>query len=339
MKISILIPCHNEEKGIRKSIESCLHQSRKPDHIVVVDDASTDNTVKIVKSFGKKVNLIQMPKRGGNKSFVQQYGLKFIKDDVFITVDGDTVLDYQFVERVEKAFLDPKVAAFAGYVKSMKYNWLTACRELDYVVGQVIHKQAQKHLNYIYVIPGCAGAFRTKLFKKHITFDHDTVTEDLDFTYKLHKLGLRIEYDQKAIVYTQDPHILREYIKQIRRWYSGGWQNLLKHMDLPVNRPQTALELSLVYLEGLLFAGALYIMPFVSLRLYLTLFLVYFSTVTLFTLFAVWKGRRWDLLQAIVFMPFLIYIQAFIFLEQFITVMLLKRKNLIFVSPERRAIV
>ncbi|OGM28643.1 hypothetical protein A2801_00710 [Candidatus Woesebacteria bacterium RIFCSPHIGHO2_01_FULL_41_10] len=315
-----------------------MNQTRKPDQIIVVDDASTDKTFSILKTFGKKIKLVQMPQKGGNKSFVQQYGMRFITGDVFITVDADTILDKEFVAQVEKAFKNSHVAAFAGYVKSMKHNWLTACRELDYVIGQNIHKQAQGHLNYIYVIPGCAGAFRTNLFKRNISFDHDTLTEDLDFTYKLHKLGKKIVFERNAIVYTQDPSTLYSYVNQIRRWYSGGWQNLLKHKDLPFDRPQTALELSLVYLEGLLFASSLFLMPFINVHLYVTLFAVYFSTVVLFTLYAVRRSQRWDLLQAIVFMPFLIYVQAFIFLEQFVKEIVLRKKNLVWFHPERRAI-
>lgn len=228
--------------------------------------------------------------------------------------------------------------AFAGYVKSLKNNWLTACRELDYVVAQNIHKLAQSYINYIYVIPGCAGAFRTSVFKKHITFDHDTLTEDLDFTYKLHKHDYKIAYDKKAIVYTQDPHTLHSYVNQIRRWYAGGWQNLLKHKDLVFNRPQTSLELSLVYLEGLLFATSLFVMPFINLKLYLSLGLVYLVTVSIFAAYGALHNKRKDLLKIIPVMPFVIYIQSAIFLEQFAKEILLRKKNLTWFHPERQAI-
>jgi glycosyltransferase involved in cell wall biosynthesis len=51
MKISILIPCHNEEKSIRACVQSCLDQTRKPDQILVVNDGSIDKSAKITQYY------------------------------------------------------------------------------------------------------------------------------------------------------------------------------------------------------------------------------------------------------------------------------------------------
>ena len=182
MKISILIPCHNEEKSIRKCVESCLNQTHTADQILVVNDGSTNRSGEILASFGSKIEVLTVSVATGNKSYAQQLGLTRIDGDVFIATDGDTVLDSDFVKRAAENFKDDKLTAVSGYVRSIKYNWLTACRELDYVIGQNLHKLAQSYINFILVIPGCAGAFRTRVFKEFITFDHDTLTEDMDFT-------------------------------------------------------------------------------------------------------------------------------------------------------------
>ena len=52
MKISLLVPVYNEEKSIRRSVESWLAQSRPIDEIIVVDDCSTDRSPEILKEFG-----------------------------------------------------------------------------------------------------------------------------------------------------------------------------------------------------------------------------------------------------------------------------------------------
>ncbi len=194
------------------------------------------------------------PKNTGNKSSAQEYGLQFITGDVVVTTDGDTLLDPKFAEEIERSFQDREVAAVAGYVKSLPYNWLTLCRAFDYVIGQNIHKLAQNYMQYIFVMPGAASAFKTDVFRKYVTFDHDTITEDLDFTYKLHYKNCKILYNQKAICYTQDPSDLKSYINQMRRWFGGGWQNLLKHYGIITTRRIRAFELSLVYAEGLIFS-------------------------------------------------------------------------------------
>jgi cellulose synthase/poly-beta-1,6-N-acetylglucosamine synthase-like glycosyltransferase len=300
----------------------------------VINDCSTDNTAKILQKFEGKIKAIRTPKNTGNKSRAQEFGLGFVQGDIFIATDGDTLLDKNFVKRIEEDFSDPSVVAVGGYIKSLKYNWLTACRAFEYSIGQNLHKLAQSYINYMFVIPGAAGAFRTQVFRENITFDHDTLTEDLDFTYRFHKKGLKIKYDREAVVFTQDPANLKSYINQMRRWYGGGWQNLRKHLKIAAN-PAKALELSLVYIEGVVFSILLFALPLIDIR-----FLVYFfisSAVVLipFTIFAAFKEKRPELI--LVFIPYLllVFVNAAVFLEQLFKEIILRKKNLTWFHPDR----
>ena len=336
LKISILIPCHNEELGIRQCIQSCLNQTRKPDQILVVNDGSTDGSAAVLKEFGDAIEGVTLPRATGNKSFAQEKGLKFITGDAFIATDGDTLLDERFVELIEKDLEDPEVAAVSGYVVSRKYNWLTACRELDYVIGQDLHKVAQSNINFLFVIPGCAGVFRTKLFKKFINFDHDTLTEDLDFTYRLHKQCLTIKYNRQARAYTQDPVTLGAYINQMRRWYAGGWQNLIKHFGV-VNRPTNALELSLMYIEGLIFSAALFIFPIINLNFFKFFIAPYFLFMLIIGTYAAFARKRPDLIIYAPFYVLLVFVNSYIFLEQFVKEIIFRNSNRVWFKPERVA--
>ncbi len=334
IKISILIPCHNEEKSIRRCIESCLNQTRPADQILVVNDGSTDKSGEILASFGDGIEVLSIPVATGNKSFAQQRGLKLVTGDVFIATDGDTIMDKHFVERIEKDLRDPTVMAVGGYVKSLKYNWLTACRELDYVIGQNLHKLAQSYMDFMFVIPGCAGAFRTKFFKKFITFDHDTVTEDLDFTYRYHVAGHKILYNRKAIVYTQDPATISSYTNQMRRWYAGGWQNLLKHYRI-VSQPLKAVELTLMYVEGLTFSFLLFLVPILNPWFAAVMFIPYFGFLGLVAIYGAFKSKRIDLIYFAPAYILLTFINAWVFMEQFVQEIVIGNKTLIWFQPER----
>ncbi len=182
LTITILIPCHNEERSIQKCVESCLAQTRAADEVVVINDGSTDKSGEILAGFGNKIKVVSIAEATGNKSYAQEYGLKFVTGDVFIATDGDTLLDKNFVQEVENHFGDESVIAVSGYVKSLPYNWLTSARAFEYTLGQNLHKLAQSYMNFMFVIPGAAGAFRTQVFKEKIDFEHDTITEDLDVT-------------------------------------------------------------------------------------------------------------------------------------------------------------
>lgn len=338
MTISILIPAHNEEKAIAATIRSCLSQTRPADEIVVVNDGSTDATGAILATFGRKIRVITLPKATGNKSHAQEIGLKYIRGDVFIATDGDTILDRDFVAHIEEDFLrHPDIIAVGGYVRSMRYNWLTACRAFEYAIGQNLHKLAQHHIDYLFVIPGAAGAFRTQAFFDHITFEHDTLTEDLDFTYRLHAQGLKVHYDRRAVVFTQDPSTLHSYINQMRRWFGGGWQCLMKHHGLILREPKIALELSLMYMEGLVFSVLLFVLPFLSLKFFGAFLVMYFIIATVFAAFAAFKERRAGLL--LIPFPYLIlvYINAYTFLEQGVFEVFYRKRNLVWFHPTRVA--
>lgn len=338
LKISVLVPAHNEENSVGECIKSILQQTRKVDQIVVVNDGSTDRTRDILSLFKNKITEVDIEKCTGNKSYAQEYGLSFVTGDIFITTDADTILDREFVANILKDFQNEYVAAVCGYVKSLKFNWLTACREIDYALGQSIHKTAQENLNFMLVIPGCAAAYRTSIFRQNVSFDHDTLAEDLDFTYKLNEAGCKIKFNRQAIVYTQDPADLNSYILQMKRWYRGNWQNLKKHINI-INRPKPALELSLAYLEGLLFPILLIAVPLISLAFFVRLLLIFVMTSLIFTAYAAIVSRRFDLVLYFPHYVFIVFVNSSIFFLEFYKEIILKKQKMAWFQPTRRKII
>lgn len=337
LTISVLIPCYNEEETIESCIRSCLTQTRPPDKIVVVNDGSTDGTADVLRKFSKQITTVHLPVATGNKSRAQEAGLAHIESDIVIMTDADTIVDPYFIEYVEGNFLEhPDLSVVAGYVRSSKDNLLTALRDIDYVVGQDIHKNAQASLNFILVIPGCAGAFKTSLFRDGtINFDHDTLTEDLDFTFKLNKAGRAIKFDRRAVVYTSDPITLASYTKQMRRWYGGTWQNLKKHHDVIFKTPGAALILPLLYTEALIFSIVLFLLPIISLPLFLKIIFFYVCIQTALAIYAAVRRKRWELALCGPLYLMIAVINSYVFIEQFVAEFVLARNNMVWFHPER----
>jgi acyl carrier protein len=98
--------------------------------------------------------------------------LFYIPPIVGVPVGPDGLLvglkDYHtwgFIYTPEEDFIKhPELTALGGYVRSVKHNWITACRAFEYSVGQNLHKLAQHHLGFLFVIPGAAGVFKTADF-------------------------------------------------------------------------------------------------------------------------------------------------------------------------------
>jgi hypothetical protein len=121
----------------------------------------------------------------------------------------------------------------------------------------------------------------------------------------------------------------------MRRWYGGGWQCLLKHKDVMLKKPKMAFEITLMYLEGILFSVLLFTVPFLSLKFFLYFILSYFTVAIVFGILAAWSEKRRDLLL----IPFpyllLVFINSYVFLEQMFRVVFLRDKKLYWFKPQR----
>ena len=125
IKLAVVIPAHNEEKGLPQTLESLLACS-KPlarDDLVVIADNCTDATAKIAEQFG--VGLIERfddELRG--KGYALNYAFsQLIKEDydAFIVVDADTIADENFIDAYRRFFAAGESAGQAVYrVKTLQ---------------------------------------------------------------------------------------------------------------------------------------------------------------------------------------------------------------------------
>lgn len=251
--VAVLIPAHNEEVVLSRTIESVLKIVPKQD-IYIVNDGSSDETLKIAKRFTKNVLTLQS---GQGKADALNAGIAHFKlsskYQFIFPVDADTRINPDFLEKALKHFrLDTKkeVVCVIGKVIGESTNWLTTYRMWEYEVSQLVHKSAQEKEKAIIVCPGCATVYRASLFSK-IQFPTDTVVEDMDLTFLIHRAKLgKIAFVPGAKVTTQDPYRFSDYLKQIRRWYKGYWQCLRKYA-IPWGGQRLDFELLLLTIEGL----------------------------------------------------------------------------------------
>jgi len=120
VSISALIPNFNHGHYLPIQLDSMIDQSRPPDEIIIIDDASTDNSVEIINQYIAKYNFIKLIKSKKNKGV--EYNInKLIScaegDYIFLSAADDKVLP-GFFEEVEKAALQhPDVGVISGIVR------------------------------------------------------------------------------------------------------------------------------------------------------------------------------------------------------------------------------
>lgn len=232
--LSVIIPAYNEEKVIRRTIESIILTRYPQKEVIVVDDGSTDNTLKIATEFKDKVKVLH--KKNGGKASALNYGLAFAKGEIIVIVDADTIIGRDSLLEIVKGFRDENVAAVAGNVRIRNTNsWLTKCQALEYISAIQIMRRALDYFGAITIVPGALGAFRKKNLEQAGAYHRDTLVEDFDATIKVLKTGRVVTGSIDAVSFTEAPQTLHDFYKQRKRWYRGNLQVLLRHSDALTN--------------------------------------------------------------------------------------------------------
>lgn len=104
-KITVLMPVYNCELYIKEAIESILNQTFSDFEFIIIDDASSDSTVSIIKSYNDtRIKLIEKPQNSGYTNSLN-FGLSIAKGEYIARMDGDDIsLPERFAKQV--AFLD-----------------------------------------------------------------------------------------------------------------------------------------------------------------------------------------------------------------------------------------
>lgn len=109
--LSIVIPVYDEEGYLKSCLDSIAAQTIMPDEVIVVDNNSTDRSMKIAKRY-KFVKILSEKRQ--HQVFAQVKGFNSAKSDILGRIDADSVLEPDWVGRVKAAFNDPKTVAITG---------------------------------------------------------------------------------------------------------------------------------------------------------------------------------------------------------------------------------
>lgn len=273
--VSIIVPAYNEGEVIQSSLASLLELRYPYYEIIAVDDGSTDDTFAKMREFegnhyGVRVQVYR--KENSGKADALNYGIRRSKAPIVVCMDSDSRLTPDALRYAVRQFRDPHVGAVAGNVKVInRHNIWTKLQALEYIEGLNIVRKAQAFFRSVNVIPGPMGIFRRKAIEGTGGYDSDTYAEDFDMTVKILAGGWKINYEPKAVAYTEAPEELLDIIKQRYRWSRGILQALSKQKHLLTRSSGTiTTPLSLWYMifEGLVWP---------AMNIFASLFFVYIA--------------------------------------------------------------
>lgn len=117
--ISVVIPAHNEEKNISKTLIALLNQNIKPQEVIVVDNHSTDHTLKIIKSYKEKfqqknikLKILSEAKLG--VAFARNKGFFSATSSIIASTDADTLPHEDWIEKIQDHFQKYDSVAVTG---------------------------------------------------------------------------------------------------------------------------------------------------------------------------------------------------------------------------------
>ena len=238
-RVAVLIPAYNEEKVIERTIRAALRSSYRNLRVIVIDDGSKDHTLQVARDcFAReeaagKVVILTKPNSG--KADALNFGLMHLdeREEIFVGIDADTVIAKDAISLLVPHFADSHVGAVAGNAKvGNRVNLWTRWQALEYITSQNFERRALNTLGTVSVVPGAIGAWRTSAVRALGGYQTDTVAEDADLTMALLRSGYRVEYEDRALAYTEAPVNANGLMRQRFRWSFGILQAVFKHRDV-----------------------------------------------------------------------------------------------------------
>jgi cellulose synthase/poly-beta-1,6-N-acetylglucosamine synthase-like glycosyltransferase/peptidoglycan/xylan/chitin deacetylase (PgdA/CDA1 family) len=232
--VAVLIPAYNEEKVIVRTVQSVLDSDYPNLRAIVIDDGSRDQTLEVTRAaFPKEIaegRVTVLTKPNSGKAAALNYALDHVTEELFVGIDADTIIAPDAISKLVPHFRDPRVAAMAGNAKvGNRVNLWTRWQALEYITSQNFERRALNTLNAVSVVPGAIGAWRTAEVKAAGCYHHDTVAEDADLTMALLQAGYKVNYEDRALAYTEAPTTANGLMRQRFRWSFGIMQAVWKH--------------------------------------------------------------------------------------------------------------
>ncbi|HUA98007.1 MAG TPA: glycosyltransferase [Terracidiphilus sp.] len=233
-RVAVLIPAFNEEAVIVRTIRSVLNSDYRNLHVIVIDDGSKDRTAEVAReAYAAEIaagRVMVLRKRNEGKAAALNYGLEFVKEEIYVGIDADTVIAADAISKLIPHFQDSRIGAMAGNAKvGNRVNLWTRWQALEYITSQNFERRALDLFHVVTVVPGAIGAWRTAPVKAVGGYPLDTVAEDADLTMHLLEDGYKVDYEDRALAFTEAPINAKGLMRQRFRWSFGTLQAVWKH--------------------------------------------------------------------------------------------------------------
>ncbi|MEE8523827.1 MAG: cellulose synthase family protein [Thermoanaerobaculia bacterium] len=245
--VTVQLPIFNERYVAERLIEAvcALDYPRDRLEVQVLDD-STDETRGIVarlverlRSDGVDVHHLHRDDRSGFKAGALAAGLERARGEYVAVFDADFVPPADFLRRSVPHFQDSSlgmVQARWGHL-NRDYSLLTRVQAMLLDGHFVVEHAARNRSGCFFNFNGTAGIWRRQAIEEAGGWEHDTLTEDLDLSYRAQLAGWKFLYLPDLVVPAELPAEINAYKSQQHRWAKGSVQTARKLLRTVLRAP------------------------------------------------------------------------------------------------------
>jgi cellulose synthase/poly-beta-1,6-N-acetylglucosamine synthase-like glycosyltransferase len=237
-RVTVQLPLYNEVYVVDRLLESVTRISYPKEllEIQILDD-STDETTALVQAAieryraeGFDISCLHREDRHGYKAGALDAGLKTAKGDFVLIFDADFIAPADILEKTLGHFRDPQVGVVQvrwGHI-NRDYSMLTQVQSILLDGHFILEHGGRARSGRFFNFNGTAGVWRREVIPDAGGWQHDTLTEDLDLSYRAQLKGWRFVYLQDIVSPAELPVEMNAFKTQQHRWAKGQIQTCKK---------------------------------------------------------------------------------------------------------------
>ncbi|MEI8341352.1 MAG: cellulose synthase family protein [Verrucomicrobiota bacterium] len=236
--VTVQLPIYNEFYVVERLLKSVgeLDYPRELLQIQVLDD-STDDTqelagakVEEMKAAGYDIELVHRDNRAGFKAGALEEGMKSCKSEFILILDADFVPGPELLKKTIQYFTDPGIGMVQsrwGHI-NRTYSLLTRVQAMFLDGHLLLEQTARSRSGRFFNFNGTAGLWRKSCIEKSGGWQHDTLTEDLDLSYRAQLKGWKFVFLSDLVTPAELPVDMNGFKSQQHRWTKGSIQTCKK---------------------------------------------------------------------------------------------------------------
>ncbi|HZU54220.1 MAG TPA: cellulose synthase family protein [Holophagaceae bacterium] len=238
--VTVQLAIFNEMNVVERLVDSVVRMDWPKDRLEIqVLDDSTDETMKVARAVCEKyaalgfdIAHLHRTDRTGFKAGALAAGLKVAKGEVVAMFDADFIPTEDFLRKAVPHFADPKIAFVQGCWAHLNrdFSLLTQVQAILLDGHFVFEHTARNRSNAFFNFSGTAGMWRVAAIADAGGWEHDTITEDADLSYRAQLKGWRGVYLKDLVVPAELPVDVNAFKSQQHRWAKGNAQVIRKLM-------------------------------------------------------------------------------------------------------------